>query len=192
MGPDRTAEGEVLTAGDELVTFDVGVPNSCGAGSAGNSQEDGGAAAGCFQVGLLNCFDLRFPAASDALGQMGCHVLLYPSAWLQSTGELGHWDCLLRARALDQQLYTVGVNIAQDDAAEVVGFGHSAVYCPLGQSVGAPSLAPTAAGVVLADMSMAHLLDVRRRIPLQRCARSDDRYRQRVPATGAPVAASLP
>lgn len=150
VGADRTSEGSVLTPGDELVSFEVGA----------------------FKVGLLNCFDLRFRDASTILGEMGCHVILYPAAWLKTTGDLGHWHTLLKARALDNQLYTVGIDVAQDDEAEVVAYGDSVVYCPLGQDVGS-RLPKTEAGVVIADISMDHLDDVRERIPLGPCVRRD-------------------
>ena len=78
FGADSTSEGSVLTPGSELSSFEV----------------DGTG----FKVGLLNCFDLRFADASTALSKRhGCNVLLYPSAWLKSSGDLGHWDCLLRS-----------------------------------------------------------------------------------------------
>lgn len=150
VGADKTSEGSVLTPGDELVSFKVGD----------------------FKVGLLNCFDLRFQQASAILGDMGCHVILYPAAWLKTTGDLQHWDVLLRARALDNQVYTVGIDVAQDDEADVVCFGDTAVYCPLGQDVGS-RLPKTAAGIVVADLFMDHLNDIRERIPLRPAARRD-------------------
>eukprot|EP00939_MAST-03C_sp_MAST-3C-sp1_P001924 g1924.t1 len=83
VGRDETSEGSVLTKGKDLVYFDI---------------------PGGWRIGLLCCFDLRFSEMSDALAKKhGCNILLYPSAWLDSTGKLGHWETLLRARALDTQ-----------------------------------------------------------------------------------------
>jgi predicted amidohydrolase len=80
VGPDKTSEGSILTAGDKLCAFDI------------YSSEDNDVLC---RVGLLNCFDLRFSEVSKRLcsaeGGIECDVLLYPSAWLNSTGEMGHW-----------------------------------------------------------------------------------------------------
>ena len=66
-------------------------------------------------------------------------MVLYPSAWLRSTGELGHWEGLLAARALDGQCYTVGANQARDEQQETVFYGRSVFYGPLGQVRKTPS-----------------------------------------------------
>jgi predicted amidohydrolase len=115
VGADRTSEGSVLTAGDALASFNV------------NEH---------FRVGLLNCFDLRFATQSSILAaQHSCNVLLYPAAWLKSSGEMGHWDTLLRARALDNQCFVVGADVARDDSQEVVCFGHTCIIDPLAQTM---------------------------------------------------------
>jgi len=69
VGEDRTSEGTVLTPGDDFSSFIV---------------DEG------FKVGLLNCFDLRFQHTASILTEkLGCNVLLYPAAWLKTTGDLG-------------------------------------------------------------------------------------------------------
>ena len=148
VGPDQTSEGTVLTMGDDLVYFDM----------------QG------WRVGLLCCFDLRFPAMSTALASMGCNVLLYPSAWLDSTGKMGHWETLLKARALDTQTYVVGVNTAKDDSQDTVGYGHSQIIDPLGQQLYIGNYEGDDSG--FADFKMDHLMNVRENmIPLSSCTR---------------------
>lgn len=150
VSADTTAEADVLTAGDGLSSF----------------------AADGWTVGLACCFDLRFKDLAAALTDppplgLGAGVVLYPSAWLKSTGELGHWEGLLAARALDGQCYTVGANQTRDDQQETVFYGRSVFYGPLGQQLAVIG-DDTKDGVVLADLCPDELADARRRIPLRR------------------------
>ena len=153
FGEDRTSEGTVLCPGNKLACFDVGTTG--------------------FRVGLLNCFDLRFPAASRSLRhQADCNVLVYPSAWLKSSGELGHWETLLKARALDNQVYVAGINVARNDAQDVVCFGHTQVIDPLGQVLALTS-DHFADDIVTAKLSLSAIENARARVPLDECARTD-------------------
>ena len=98
-------------------------------------------------------------------------VLLYPSSWLKTTGDLGHWETLLRARALDHQVFVVGVSNPRDAAAHAadptvpLAFGRSSVVGPLGETLGVCADDATDE-VVSAELRLDALLDARRRIPL--------------------------
>ncbi len=60
-----------------------------------------------YQLGMMVCFDLRFPALAQRLRQAGADILSAPSAFTYVTGE-AHWSLLLQARALDSQCMVVG------------------------------------------------------------------------------------
>ncbi len=60
-----------------------------------------------YQLGMMVCFDLRFPALAQRLQQAGAEVLSAPSAFTYLTGQ-AHWSLLLRARALDSQCMVIG------------------------------------------------------------------------------------
>lgn len=60
-----------------------------------------------YQLGMMVCFDLRFPALAQRLRQAGAEVLSAPSAFTYLTGQ-AHWSLLLRARALDSQCMVIG------------------------------------------------------------------------------------
>ena len=157
VGGDNTSEGSILTAGDELSFFDI------------DDDSEGSDGRG-WRVGLANCFDLRFRAVADMLSAapphgIGAELILYPSSWLKSTGEMGHWETLLKARALDGQVFVMGVSNARDDAQKTVAFGRSCVVGPLGETL-AVCADDTADEVVVAELRLADLLDARRRIPL--------------------------
>lgn len=53
------------------------------------------------------CYDLRFPEIFQAASKRA-HVILVPANWPQKRSE--HWKCLLRARAIENQVYIVAVN----------------------------------------------------------------------------------
>lgn len=59
-------------------------------------------------VGVMICYDLRFPQLSRKLAYMGAHVLVNVAQW--PTSRLTHWQVLLRARAIENQVFMIGVN----------------------------------------------------------------------------------
>ncbi len=62
---------------------------------------------GEFSVGTLICYDLRFPEVFRAAAQKN-RLLLVPANWLHQ--RTAHWRILLRARAIENQVYVLGVN----------------------------------------------------------------------------------
>ena len=60
-----------------------------------------------FQLGMMVCFDLRFPALAQRLRQAGADMLSAPSAFTYLTGQ-ANWSLLLQARALDSQCMVIG------------------------------------------------------------------------------------
>jgi deaminated glutathione amidase len=88
------------------------------------------------RLGLLICFDLRFPEPSLALRRRGAQILTYPSAFTVPTG-IAHWETLLRARAIETQSYVIAA--AQSGKHNEEGtrksYGHSMVVDPWGRVV---------------------------------------------------------
>ena len=60
-----------------------------------------------YQLGMMVCFDLRFPALAQRLRQAGAELLSAPAAFTYLTGQ-AHWSLLLQARALDSQCMVIG------------------------------------------------------------------------------------
>jgi len=79
-------------------------------------------------LGLGICYDLRFPEHARAAAVAGCDLLLYPSAWYDGTEKLEHWCCLLRARAIENEVFVAGTCHAGERYV-----GHSMVVDPLGR-----------------------------------------------------------
>lgn len=60
------------------------------------------------KVGLLVCYDLRFPELARDLARLGAEVIVCIAAW--PVKRISHWMTLLQARAIENQAYVVGVN----------------------------------------------------------------------------------
>ncbi len=82
---------------------------------------------GEFTLGLMTCYDLRFPELARILVAAGAEVLVVPAAWVAGSRKVDHWRTLLRARAIENTVYVVG---AAQPAPRYSG--HSMVVDPLG------------------------------------------------------------
>jgi predicted amidohydrolase len=60
---------------------------------------------GGWRVGLMTCYDLRFPELARALVDRGAEVIVVPAAWVAGPAKIDHWRTLLRARAIENTVY---------------------------------------------------------------------------------------
>ena len=81
-----------------------------------------------WRVGLMTCYDLRFPELARRLVDAGAEVLVVPAAWLPGERKVAHWRTLLAARAIENTCFVVAA--AQPEPRYC---GHSAVVGPLGE-----------------------------------------------------------
>jgi len=98
--------------------------------TAGPLSDPPGAAlvkVGEFTLGLMTCYDLRFPELARILVAAGAEVLVVPAAWVAGPRKVDHWSTLLRARAIENTVYVVA---AAQPAPRYSG--HSMVVDPLG------------------------------------------------------------
>ena len=80
-----------------------------------------------FRLGLMTCYDLRFPELARVLVDAGAEVLVVPAAWVAGPRKVDHWRTLVRARAIENTVYVVAA--AQPGPRYS---GHSLVVDPLG------------------------------------------------------------
>jgi predicted amidohydrolase len=112
--------------------------------------------------GLTICYDLRFPELYRALARRGAQVVFVPAAFTVVTGK-EHWMPLLRARAIESQVYVVApAQFGRHDAKRET-HGHSAIVDPWGAVL---AQAPERECVIYADFDAEYLQEVRRRIPV--------------------------
>lgn len=80
------------------------------------------------KTGVSICFDIRFPELARYIMHSGADLFALPAAFSQKTGPR-HWELLLRARALDNQMFVAGVAPASSKSS----YGHSMLCSPDGQ-----------------------------------------------------------
>lgn len=105
-------------------------------------------------VGLMTCYDLRFPEMGRALVDAGADVFAIPAAWVQGADKLQHWRTLLAARAIEN---TVAVLAAAQSGERYVG--HSLVIDAAGRIV---EEAGDGDDLLLADLNAEAIAEVRR------------------------------
>ena len=83
-----------------------------------------------WRVGLMTCYDLRFPELARRLVDDGAELIVVPAAWLPGQRKVAHWQALLTARAIENTVYVAGVGQPGPRYC-----GHSRVIDPLGDVV---------------------------------------------------------
>jgi omega-amidase len=112
------------------------------------------------KTGLAICYDLRFPELFRHYALAGATMLFLPAEWPHP--RLAHWRTLLRARAIENQMFIVACNRV-GDAGKTDFFGHSCIIDPWGEIVieaGEGEMLVTA--VIDADL----VAQTRRKIPV--------------------------
>ncbi|KAE8340497.1 carbon-nitrogen hydrolase [Aspergillus arachidicola] len=130
--------GELLAFHRKMHLFDIDVPggmsfHESGILSAGNKTtivdlEEYG------KIGPGVCFGMRFAELSTIAARQGAFALVYPSAFSTTTGPL-HGELLGRARAVDNQVYTMLCSQSRDPNSSYPAWGYSMVTDPIGQVV---------------------------------------------------------
>jgi omega-amidase len=119
------------------------------------------------QSGLAICYDLRFAEMFRTYALQGVNMVFVPAEWPHP--RLAHWQTLLRARAIENQMYMVAVNRVGTDGTYRF-FGHSAIIDPWGNTIiegGETEMLLTAA------IDTAQVTVVREKIPVFRDRRPE-------------------
>ena len=146
-GGQTFKESDTLTAGDSDTVFDT---------------EFG-------KIGVMLCFDIRFPELSRMMVNDGAKVIFVPAAFNMTTGP-AHWELSFRTRALDNQIYMVGCAPARDVSAGYISWGHSIVTDPWGRVL---DMLDEKKGILLAELDMDYEEQVREELPLLKSRRKD-------------------
>lgn len=111
------------------------------------------------KIGVIICYDLRFPELSRRLALEGAQVLCVPAQWPKPRQE--HWRTLIRARAMENQFFVVSCN-----ACGLIGkldfFGMSMIISPRGDVI---EEAGEEESEILAELDMQTMTDWRAQIP---------------------------
>jgi predicted amidohydrolase len=121
------------------------------------------------KMGLCICYDFRFPELARLMVDAGAKVILVPAAFNMTTGP-AHWELLFRQRAVDNQVYTVGVAPARDPSASYQSWGHSIVCSPWGEVL---MQADEKESVAITSLDLDRVDEIRRQLPLLLQRRTD-------------------
>lgn len=111
-----------------------------------------------FNVGLMTCYDVRFPELARRLALDGAQVLVLPSAWIAGPLKEMHWQVLVTARALENTCYMVAVGECGER-----NIGNSMVVDPLGIVIAQAAKAPL---LLFAQLQMSRIDEARRMLPV--------------------------
>lgn len=158
--------GEIRARYDKIHLFDVDLPT--GESWRESAMYEAGKSAVIVpgtpvgKLGLTICYDLRFPELFQRLSDAGADVISVPAAFTVPTGR-AHWQVLMRARAIEAELFIVAAAQAgrHEDGRET--YGHSLVADPWGELVLEMGGEP---GLAFAELDLARIADVRARIPV--------------------------
>lgn len=146
-GGQSFCESDTFSAGEDITVFDT---------------EFG-------KMGLIICFDIRFPELTRLEAFKGAQAVFVPAAFNMTTGP-AHWELSFRSRALDNQVFMVGCAPARDENAFYVSYANSIVTGPWGDV-----LARAGAGeeMLYAELNLREIPSVRRQLPLLSARRTD-------------------
>lgn len=117
------------------------------------------------KIGMGICYDLRFPEFTRAQSLLGCDVMFYPSAWVKGPNKAEQWKTLLRARAVENEMYVCGVSRCDDGRC-----GRSCAFDPNGEVL---CEASEDEELLIANIDLSKIGQVRQSLPVFKHRRSD-------------------
>lgn len=120
-------------------------------------------------IGIAICYDVRFPELFRIMALKGVKAVVMPASFNRTTGP-SHWELLMRARAVDEELYMLGCAAAGDLAAAYNGWGHSVAVSPWGEIMHELGEGP---GILVASLDFNYVDQVRGEIPVLSQLRTD-------------------
>ena len=121
------------------------------------------------KIGIAICYDIRFPELSRLMALKGAEILIFPGAFNLTTGP-AHWKLLFQSRALDNQVFTIGVSPALDEKANYNAYGHSIIANPWGEVV---AECASKEELIMAEINLEEIATIREELPLLKNRRTD-------------------
>ncbi|POT58220.1 hydrolase [Citrobacter amalonaticus] len=112
------------------------------------------------KIGLMTCYDLRFPELALAQALQGAEILVLPAAWVRGALKEHHWSTLVAARALDTTCYVIAAGECGNK-----NIGQSRIVDPLGVTIAAAAETPA---LIMAEISAERVRQVRAQLPVLR------------------------
>ena len=112
-----------------------------------------------YKIGLSICFDLRFPEFYRPYGKEGVHLIIDIANWPDPRIE--HWRTLLKARAIENQCYVIGVNRVGDDP-KLHYNGFSSVFDPMGKPL---AEVENEEKLITVEIDINYVAEIRKKLP---------------------------
>ncbi len=106
-------------------------------------------------LGITICYEVRFPEIARKLTKLGAKIIAVPAVFPKDRIE--HWRILLKARAIENQVYVIGANCIDESCG-----GNSMIVDPLGRVLAEAGCEET---VISAEIDLSFVDEVRRRYP---------------------------
>ena len=138
-------EEQYYAAGDEIALFEI----------------EG------MKFGIAICYDLRFPSLFQIYAHRGVHGVFVPAAW--PAGRINHWELFIKARALENQMYIIGVNTVGKTPVDQYA-GASMTADPDGTII---ARAGDTEELLISDLDPAAVEEARSRLPVSKDRRTE-------------------
>jgi len=156
--------GRIIYEYDKCHLFDVQLPQLTVRESkvftAGNSAETVETTLG--NIGISICYDIRFPEPARKMTLAGMQLLCLPAAFSETTGK-AHWHSVMRARAIENQIYICVASPALNPESSYPAYGHSMIIDPWGVII---AEADSSEEIIYGEIEHLLIEKVRRELPL--------------------------
>ncbi|MDN3020015.1 carbon-nitrogen hydrolase family protein [Paenibacillus sp. BSR1-1] len=109
------------------------------------------------KIGLMVCYELRFPEIARQFALQEADVLLVPAGWMSGPMKEDHWQTLIRARAIENTMFVLGADLVGPEFS-----GRSLVVDPMGVVIASGGEEET---LILADLDLERIERVREKLP---------------------------
>jgi deaminated glutathione amidase len=157
------SEGQVVAVYRKIHLFDVEVGGVVYRESEAEEPGDEPVVAEAedWKIGLTVCYDIRFPELYRILALEGAELVTVPAHFTTPTGK-DHWHVLMRARAIENQLYVVAAAQIGETLPGKPAYGRSLIADPWGIVL---AQAPDEETVISAELDRTHLQNIRAKLP---------------------------
>jgi deaminated glutathione amidase len=118
--------------------------------------------AGGVELGLTVCYDLRFPELYRILALRGARIVTVPANFTRITGQ-AHWEVLLRARAIEDQVFVIAPGQGNLPDTDADSYGNSMIVDPWGEVLARAPM--EGEHVIAADLDLARQAEIREKLP---------------------------
>jgi predicted amidohydrolase len=109
------------------------------------------------KIGLMVCYELRFPEIARQFALQGADILFVPAGWVAGSMKEDHWQTLIRARAIENTMFVCGANLVGD-----IFSGRSIIVDPMGVILASAGEEET---LIVSDIDLDRIRRVREKLP---------------------------